>query len=221
MSGPKNALAQWGVSALRPVQLPSGMKALIKLPDITELLRSEQFPQDLRDMASKYATTGIDMAALQGDEIIRFLRFTYDLIARSLKYLAPPDSEAWDAFQSTGDSPTEEGWQVVALTGSEVAEMDVDQADIEALGKLMARQATPNEITAQYRVDHGLLDPKELADVVAEAQGGRVSDFATFRRQPGGAVDGSDGEDIRPTAVPATRGRRSGRGVRAGRGTRT
>src|SRR4029079_19194625 len=115
MSGPKNALAAWGVSALRPVQLPSGMKALVKLPDAGELIRNESLPQELRTMAARYSTGGIEISKLEPGEVAHFLRLTYELIARSVKYLALPTSPAWDAFLRDGGSPTDEGWEPVTL----------------------------------------------------------------------------------------------------------
>lgn len=211
MSGPKNALAAWGRSALRPVVLPTGIKALVKLPDAGELIRNDSMPQELRAMAARYSASGIEVSKLEGSEIATFLDLTYELIARAVKYLALADSPAWDEFLRSGGSPTEEGWEPVTLDASFFkGEGDVDQADVEALAQIIGRSSTPNEITLRSQRDLGIgvasLDPNE---------GGRVSDFAGFRQEPGSVERGDDGEDVRGPAVRATRGRRPGHRLRS------
>jgi hypothetical protein len=220
MSGPKNALAAWGQSALRPVQLPTGMKALVRLPEVAKLLQTDHFPEDLRALAHRYASGGINVAELQPDELVKFIQFTYEITAPMVRYLAPADSPAWDDFRSSGASPTVEGWQPVSLTGGELRELEVDQSDLDALAKIAARQATPNEITAMSRFDAGLATLADVKGEIASDPDGRVSDFAPFHRGPGRADSGADGEDVLDEAVGASvdpgssdrvRGRRSGR----------
>jgi hypothetical protein len=205
MTGPKNAAADlWGRSALRPVVLPSGIKAIVRLPDVGELLKSDAFPDSLRAMAGKYAVGGIEVTTLTPEEIGTFLTLQYELVARSVKYLAAPDSEAWDAFKRTGADPEAEGWEAVSLTAAFFAEGDVDEADVSALSLIVGRQKTPNEITIETRKDLGL-DPNE---------GGRVSDYAGFRDEPERDQPRDDREDVRPTPVRATRRARSGHRAR-------
>lgn len=222
-AGPKNALARWGRSALRPVVLPSGMKALVRLPDPGDLIRNEAFPQELRKMAGKFAVGGIEIAALKPDEVRTFLAMTYELVARSVKYLAPPESEAWDRFLTEGTEPAEEGWEVVSLPAEFFSneEAEVDPADVEALAQIVGRQATPNEITVRSKFDLGLIGAAAMmAQKAAEEPGGRVSDFAGFRGEPGRDLDRADGEDVRDPAVRASSGERPGRrigGRRSGR----
>jgi hypothetical protein len=211
VTGPKNALAAWGRSALRPVVLPSGMKALVKLPDPGELIRNDALPQDLRAMAAKYASTGVEISDLKGPEIMTFLNLTYELIARAVKYLATSDSAAWDAFLRDGGDPSAEGWEPVTLAAAFFAgEADVDQADVEALAQIVGRSVTPNEVTNRSRQDLGL-----NADPLDPEDGGRVSDFAGFRGKPGGAERGADGEDVRSPAIVAPAGERPGRRIRS------
>jgi hypothetical protein len=217
VSGPKNALAAWGASSYRPVELPSGMKALIKLPDINDMIRNQRLPQALRDLAMKYATEGINVAELRGEDYAQFILFSYELVGRGLKYIAPPDSEAWDAFLKKGGSPADEGWEPVTLTGAEIAEMDIDPADLEALGFIMGRQRTPNEVTASSRFDRGILTEEGRQAMLAADPGVRVGDYAGFRRQSGGADGRADGEDVREASERDHPDTGSGRRVRRGR----
>jgi hypothetical protein len=205
-AGPKNAAAAlWGRSALRPVILPSGIKAIVRLPDVNELLKSDAFPEALRSMAGKYAVGGIEINALTPEEIGTFLRLQYELVARTVKYLAPPDSDAWDGFRKGAD-PEVEGWEAVSLTAAFFAEGDVDEADISALVAIVGRNKTPNEVTIESRADLALaLDPNE---------GGRVSDYAGFRDEPERDQPRDDREDVRPTPVGASRRARSGNRAR-------
>lgn len=221
MTGPKNALAAWGSSALRPVELPSGMKALVKLPDVLELLQHDRLPAELRELAFRYAQGGIDIAALGPEELLQFVNFTYELSARLVRYLATADSPAWDEFRATGASPTAEGWQAVSLTAAELREMDIDPADLEALGQIAGRQKTPNEVTALSRFDRGLLSDAELQERVGADPDGRVSDFASFRGQPDSADDGDHGEDVRLPAESSARRPGSRDRVRGRRSSRT
>lgn len=219
-AGPKNALASWSQSALRPVELPTGMKALVRLPDVVELLRNDRLPQELRELAFRYAKGGIEVTTLKPEEVVQFVQFTYELTARMVRYLAPADSPAWDEFRSSGESPEKEGWQPVSLTGGMLRELDVDQADLDALAKISGRQTTPNEVTALSRFDRGLLSASELQERIDADPDGRVGDFAPFRGEPGVPDDGADGEDVRGEAVGATRGGRPGRRAGARRGDR-
>jgi len=223
VSGPRNALAVWGVSALRAVELPSGMRALIVLPNTVDLIAKKKLPEDLREIAMKYATAGIEVSSLdekgQGD----FLRLTYELVAAMVKYLAVPGSTAWEQFKEIGGKPIDEGWEPVTLTPELLRdESSVDQADVEKLVLIAGRQLTPNQVTLQSRVDHGVIT---LADVEQGAidtaqEGETVRDLAEFRRLAGFAAGGADGEDVRGAAVGAPRGLRSRRRVRSRRSDR-
>lgn len=219
MKGPKNAiLAVWGSTALVPVELPSGMKALLKLPDVNELILREALPGDLRELAMQYAQSGIEISKLSGPDLKRFVQFTYELIARMVRYMATPDSEAWDAFRKTGADPFTEGWQPVVLTAAEIAEMDIHQPDLDALGKIAGRLNTPNEVTAISRFDRGLITDVEREAAVAGVEpGAKTGDFATFRGEPGGADGGPDGEDVREASERPTRRSRSSGRLRTGR----
>jgi hypothetical protein len=192
------------------------MKALVKLPSPGELLNNEAMPQDLRSMAAKYSSGGIEVDKLDLDEVRQFLGLTYELIARAVKYLAMPDSEAWDLFLTEGGDPSAEGWEPVTLTASFFsAEGDVDQADVDALAMIVGRQRTPNEVTVASKLDLGLMTPEEAHGLIAaEPPGGRVSDFAPFRQEQGGADGRPDGEDVRDPAIVSARGERPGSRVR-------
>lgn len=218
MSGPKNALAAWSQSALRPVELPSGMKALIVIPDVSVLARSGKLPSELTATAMKFATSGINVAEMRDpEEIAHFIRLTYALVADSLRYLATEDSEAWDRFKETGDSPADEGWQAIKVTGPELAEMQVDQADVAALAGIVGRVKTPNEVTIGSRLDRGLLTPEGAQAAIAPDAGLRVQDFAPFRGEPEKPDDRPDGGDVRAASVGASRSGGSSRRARARR----
>lgn len=220
MSGPKNALAAWSQSALRPVVLPSGMKALVVIPDVNLLVRKGKLPNELTATAMKFATTGINVSELQGEDVVTFIRLTYELVADSLRYLAPDDSDAWERFKETGESPTEEGWQAIKISGGELADMQVDQGDIEALAQIAGRQKTPNEVTALSRFDRGLLTTEGALEAIQPDAGQRVTDYAGFRGEPAGADDRPDGGDVRTEAVGTPAGAGSGRRSRARRSDR-
>lgn len=214
-AGPKNALAAWGVAALHAVELPSGMKALIRLPDVAKLIETESMPSDLRDAAAQFATSGISLDDLDYDGRIRVIRLTYELAASMVRYLAMPGSDAWERFKEVGGLPVEEGWEPVTLTGGELREMDIDQADLTALSRIAMRQVTPNTITITSRLDRGMLeaaDAKEAADGRDEAA--TTAEFQAADRESGRVAVGANGGDVRPTSVGVSRDRRSGRSLR-------
>jgi hypothetical protein len=208
------ALAAWSRRALRPCELPTGIRVLVRLPDVSSMLTRDVFPGDLRALAQKYASEGIDVSKLDEKDLKRFVLFTYELISKAVRYVATPESGAWDAFLRTGADPSAEGWEPVTLTAQFLAEGDFDQGDLEALGQIVGRQKTTNEITAVSRFDRGLarLDEEETAiagdDVV-------LDDFASLRRQPDGAPDRAHGEDVLDEAERPSRRRRSGSRVRS------
>lgn len=190
------------------------MRALVKIPDVNLLVRSGKLPDELTNVAMQFATTGIDVKALTGAEIREFVRLTYELIADALQYLAPPGSDAWDDFRESGD-PVAEGWEPISLSGAELAEMRVDQGDLEALGQIAGRTKTPNEVTALSRFDRGLLTEEGVKAALTADTGERVTDYATFRREPAIADARPDGGDVRAAAVGADGS--PGPGGRAGR----
>lgn len=216
MSGPKNALAAWGVAALHAVELPSGMKALIRLPDVAKLIETESMPTDLRDVAAQFATSGIALDDLDYEGRIRVIRLTYELAAHMVRYLALGTSEAWERFKEVGGSPSDEGWEPVTLTGGQLREMDIDQADLTALSKIATRQATPNTVTIGSRLDRGMLEAANA--IKPEAAEGRaqptIAEFQGSRVEPGRDAGSDDGADVRTDAVGLSRGRRSRRAVR-------
>jgi hypothetical protein len=189
------------------------MKALIKLPDVNTLVRQDRMPKELTEVAMKFATTGIDITKLEGPQVFEFIRLTYVLIADSLQYIATADSAAWDEFTRTGESPTVEGWEAISIDGAELSELRVDQADLEALGSIVGRVKTPNEITIASRLDRNV-PPKEGAGPPAET----VGTYAPFRQEPGSSDRGADGADVRSASVAPARSGRPGRrsGTRSG-----
>jgi hypothetical protein len=212
-AGPKNALAAWGRSALRPVVLPSGTRALVKLPGVSDLVKNEALPQELRALAARFGSGGIEVTKLSEEEIPHFVRLTYELIARAVKYLALPESEAWDLFLRQGGDPASEGWEAVTLDASFFAgEDDVDQADVEALGALVGRQKTPNEVTLASCLDRG--EPLPGGRQIDPDEGGRVTDFAGFRDGAGGDRGRADGEGVGASPIRVPRGERPGHRLR-------
>lgn len=174
------------------------------------MLSRDAFPSDLRSLASKYATEGIDVEKLEADDLRRFVHFTYELIARSVRYVATPESGAWDAFIRNGTDPSEEGWEAVTLTSTLIAEGDFDQGDLEALGQIVGRQKTTNEITAIGRFDRGLATLEETEEAIAGDEDVPLRELASLRRRSGGASTRDDGEDVRDTPERTPRARRSG-----------
>lgn len=200
-----NALLQWQQTALRPVELPTGIRALVKLPNVPALVAAHAFPQELRQLASKFATTGITIAELEEEDVGRFLAFRYELTARAVKYLAPRGSKAWDKFLTTGESPEVEGWEAVSLTGSELREMEIDMDDLDALVRIAGRQATTLAITFASRLERGTLDEQTREAMAEGADGPTIADMAPFRRERGSDVRRADRKDVRSTPVVAAR----------------
>jgi len=215
VSGPKNALAAWGSSALQYVELPSGTKMLVKLPNVALLVSTGQFPQELRKIASKYVSSGIELKELDDEGVGEFLGLTYNLIGRAIRYIALPDSPA--------EKPGDEGWEPVTLTGPEVREMDVSQDDLDTLSNLVHRKTSTQMATYASRMERGLLDEQAakmaLRDL-AEGGGDTLEQMAGFRGQPGGAERGDDGSAVGVKAERPARAQRSrcGAGGRRGGG---
>ena len=187
------------------------MRALVRLPNVQELLLRDALPTDLRDLAMAYATKGIELASLSPDDLKKFIRFNRELIASSVRYLAEPESGAWQ--------PGDDGWEPITLTAADLMEHDIDPADLEALSAIAGRQKTPNEITALSRFDRGLIPAEEAAQAGHEP-GEVTSDYATFRDEQSGAPDGDDGESVRGTAERPTVDRGSRSRVRSRRSSR-
>lgn len=212
MSGPQNALAAWGSSALQFVELPSGTRMLVKLPNVAKLLSTGQFPQDLRKIAAKYVQTGIELKELDEAGLREWLDFTYDLIARTVRSIADP------AADPAPERPGDDGWQAVTLTSGEVREMEIDEDDLDAISNIAHRRTSCRMVTYASRMERGLLDEqarKQAEHEIADGGGDTLDQLATFRGQPGGAVGGDDRGAVGLTAVGAARGggprRRTGR----------
>lgn len=221
MSGPKNdILGRWNSTALRPVELPSGMKALIVLPDLNELILRDALPANLRDLAMRYATEGITFSKLDAADMKLFIQFTRELVTRMVRYMAEPESSAWDQFRTEGGMPSDYGWQPVTLTPELLAESDVDPGDIAALSQIAGRVSTPNEITAMSRHDRGLLDDIQAAEAGQDTPGQKLDDYERFRGQPGGPDDGADSEDVRDDTVELPAGTRPRSRLRGRRSSR-
>jgi len=225
VSGPKNALAQWGSVALRPVELPTGTRALVRLPNAPALVAADAFPQDLRQIAALHVSKGITYSELEPADFAKAARFTYEMIARSLRYLAPRESTAWDQFVEGGEEPEEYGWQKVDLTAADLAEMDIDQDDLDALGLIAMRKLTTFDVTFNSRLARGVISEQEqrqarrqleLDKELAGGGGESLQDFAAFRGQSGGPERGDDGGPLADATVGASRraGSRRGAGAR-------
>ena len=167
------------------------------------------------DQQMQAIRNGGKIIGLERIAVMAALNLTYELIARSVRYIATPESGAWDRFLAAGSDPSAEGWEAVTLSAQFFAEGDFDQADLEALGQIVGRQKTTNEVTALSRFDRGLATQTQMEEAIAADDDVRLGDFASLRRRDGGADPRDDGEDVRDAAEPPPRSRGSRRRVRA------
>lgn len=181
-----DALQQWRAAALREVELPTGTRVQVRVPDAQALVRGNVIPGELREIALKFATSGIELEKLTEEQILGFIAFTHQLVARGLRGL-------W-----TGD-----GWQPLDLTAEALDALELPEEDLEALTHIVLRRTTVNQVTAASRADRGLISDDVAQQVAADEAGDTVPGWASFRGQSGGAGDGAGSGDVAPAAVPA------------------
>lgn len=216
MDNGRDPVDLWLNAGLRYVELPTGTRALIRLPQADMIVRKGAMPSELRAMALKFATTGVALDALTPDDVDRFMAMKNVLIAYALRYLYVGDAP--DGIEPPHDDPSgDPAWTPVTLSAADIEEAEVDGDDLGALGAIVLRQQTPNQITAFSRRDRGLMKPAEAARV-ADGEGGEtVAAYAEFRGDRRGARAGDDGGNVGDEAERAARDRRPGHGARTRR----
>jgi hypothetical protein len=167
------------------------------VPDAEVIIRGDAMPAELMSIARKFASRIIDTDELDEDEMLRFVDFTRELAALTVRAvrLDGADSE----------------WQEVKLHGADLD--DFEPEDIEQLRMIALRRSTAATVTARTRALDGAISALE-ASVVAEREAGATVDgYREFRGEREGAEPGADGPDVRSEPeqdVPGARGPRAG-----------
>jgi len=198
------ALNAWAERGLRLVVLPTGTQVKVRLPPMDSLIRRGIIPPELRAMALKFATAGVDLEKLTDDELEQFLQFKNRLVAECVKYVAN---------EPAGTPPDQVTWEAVTLRAEDLEEFQLDDSDLTAINAVAMRQATPEAVSADALATLGLTQEAQAArDAVTPGQA--VPDYAAFRGEPGGPGDRVPGEDVGDAALATPGHRRSGRRVR-------
>lgn len=183
------------------------MWAQVRLPDPEIFFRAGRLPEDLRRFAVMHATTGIDSTKLPAEDAVPFIHFMYALAAETLRGLAPKGADEPATFTP------------VAVTGSELREMDIPPEDLAAIIGIANRRQTPYQVTAQSALDLGLQGVFAASRAAAAAAGsGTVAEWGPFRGESGSLDRGPDGAAVRAAAVGNDRPNRSARRLRSRRG---
>lgn len=211
--GKPDAIEKWITSGLRYVELPSGIAMRIRLPSAERMLRSNTMPADLREMAVKFASTGIALEALDAEALDNFLRMKQIMVADSIREIYGGDAETQEEREADRG-----GWEPVTITAADLEEFEIDPDDLSALSTICMRQATVNMITLASRRDRGLLDAKEAEAGIERERGETVPSWGEFRTDDGGAQSGSEraGVERAPEQHDPDHGSRRGDRVRRG-----
>jgi hypothetical protein len=215
-AGPKNdAIDKWITSGLRYVELPTGTAMRIRIPSAERMLRANVMPTDLREMAVKFATTGIALEAMDADGLDAFLQMKQIMVADCIREIYGGEKVDQEEREQDAD-----GWQAVTITAADLDEFEIDPDDLSALSSIVMRQATVNMITAASRREHGRLDPALAAEIEQMEGGDTLPAWGDFREERRGADRGTDGGAMAEAPVEDAQDPRAGSRVRARRGAR-
>lgn len=202
---------RWRDAGLRQVTLPSLTRMKIRIPAADMLVRSGAMPQDLRDVAIKFATSGISLEELDPEQIDQFLQLKNVLIASAVRELYTGDADFTDRIPN--DDPA---WMPISIRAEDLDGSEIDGDDLGALAAIVMRQRTPNQVTAAVWQDEGKLDRRtaEDFDAAERARGETVTPFPRVPSDERGADAGADGEDVELPAESDGRDPRSSRRAR-------
>jgi hypothetical protein len=214
VSGPKNtpsAIDKWISGGLRYVELPSGTSMRVRIPSTERMLRAGTMPEGLREMALKFATTGIALDELDAAAAENFLRMKDHLVADSIREIYEGDDP--DPEHAT------EGWTPVKISATDLEEFEIDPDDLSALSAITLRQTTVNSVTAATRRDRGRITNAEAETIVADERGDTLPAWENFR-EPAVRTDRARpaGEGVGDAAEPDRRDLGAARSARLRRG---
>ncbi len=154
-----NAIAAWKVANRRLVWMSSGAWARVLLPSVLDLASRGLLDPEIRAMAVKFATTGIDLEKLADEDLARFDVMRRSLIAKTvLAITAGPVDE----------DPDKPGYPLghpdcmidVELAADDLHDLGQDAGQLRAI---VDRATTAEAITLRTRQTR-----RALADVYAE-----------------------------------------------------
>lgn len=160
------------------------------------MARTGVLPQELLAVASRFATTGLQLETASPDERLAFTGLTRQMVSAMIRGVRVDDGT----------------WEDVRLTPDQLDALELPPDDLRMLELVATRQATPAIANAAARamIDvrkaAGMLGAAdlELDDAVAaetpeagEADA-TVTGWATFPGEPPGADDREDGGAVRP-----------------------
>jgi hypothetical protein len=181
------ALRGWTELGLRKVLLPSGAWIRIRLPSLDHLFRKGAFPHELEAIVIRFTMgTAIMLDQLSTDELREFLAMKDHLIAYTVKQrLVSDDPDAEDAE-----------WEDVDLTPYVLdLETVLPAEDLDKLGLIALRRATPETVTVDSRMRLGLLGA--VGRMKEEEESGQsAGEFRGMDPDAERAAPGSDGQDV-------------------------
>ena len=192
-------------AGLRVVLLPGTFTwARLRIPGIEQLLRKKLLPSDLRAIASKFATSGIDFSDATDEDVDAFLNFTDQMVALSWRDVdargpaAGPEPPA-------DDSPD---WLPVRLNGAELEEYELDVDDLQAIAAIALRRQSSRVVTLLAKREAGYLTDEEQDQLEgsvrdAEEEEPTARSFRGPDREPGGDTPRSDGGAVLDEPEPA------------------
>lgn len=209
----RDAIDRWMNAGLRQVTLPTGTRMKLRIPAAEQLIRHNVMPQDLRELAVKFASTGLVIEELTPDDLEQFLKMKQVLVAWSIREIYAGDAPITEKVAD--DDPA---WQPIEISADEIDAAEIDADDLGALTSIVLRQRTPNEVTAVVWADIGKLErgslDEQLRSLEAEDEGETVGRFRDVRADERGADARADGGDVGLPPESDGRDPRSRRGAR-------
>lgn len=196
------ALRRWQAKSTRAVWLPSGTWLQIKLPSALQMAAAGGLPDELRTVAIRFATVGIDLTALDQEGFDRFESFRRRLVASAILMIDTADAQPDPEHPLRPAGAT---WERLELAPDQLYELPAD--DLTALNELVDRRKTVEQITGRTIILRGLADKLALP---AAAKEGAGSGLAGFRGDGRGAGPGESGGEVRDQAEPDARPRGPG-----------
>lgn len=160
------------------------------------MARTGALPHDLLAVASRFATTGLQLQTATPDERIAFTGLTRQMVAAMLRAVR-------------GDADV---WEDVRLTVEDLDRLELPPDDLRMLELVAGRQTTPAVATAAAKAMIAAREVAETLGVAELAMGdaiaaetpeveeadATVNGWATFPGEPAGALDREDGGEVRP-----------------------
>jgi hypothetical protein len=185
--GSNPALDLWAGSALRDVMLPSGTWVRIRLTPVEQLVKRNLIPDDLTGVAMRVATEGVNTKGLSAEEMREFLRYVDEVVCQMVR-----------------EVKVGEEWTPVTLTPAIMEEFDFPGDDLEQLGLIAIRRSSPEIVTMNSKLAHGMITAAQVAEARKEAEAGTTGDLLPFRQEPEVPRPSPDGEGVLDETVGAS-----------------